>query len=135
MINPPIDSPVGALALAICYDLRFPQLSTKQRLNGAQVLTYPSAFTVPTGKAHWEVMLRARAIENQCWVVAAAQSGAHNAKRASYGHSMVVDPWGEVMLDMGDEIGLGIVDIDPAKCDRIRQSMPVVDHVKFDLYQ
>ena len=95
-----------------------------------------SAFTVPTGKAHWEVLLRSRAIENQCWVVAAAQSGKHNAKRSSYGHRLVVNPWGEVVLDMGEEEGdaLEIVEIENTKTETIRNSMPVVDHFRPELY-
>lgn len=108
-----IATPVGNLALSICYDLRFPHLSHEYCKRGANVLTFPrywkkfkndrknghsSAFTVPTGKAHWHTLLRARAIETQCFVVAAAQCGNHNDKRSSYGHSLVVGPWGEVIL-------------------------------------
>lgn len=85
----PVETPIGVLGTCICYDVRFPQLSTILRKFGAEILTYPSVFTVPTGQAHWEVLLRARAIENQCYVVAAAQVGQHNHKRSSYGHSMV----------------------------------------------
>merc|ERR1712062_468002 len=116
-IQKPIVTPIGNVSLGICYDLRFPQFSTTQRINGAHILTYPSAFTVPTGEAHWECLLRARAIENQCWVIAAAQCGNHNPNRSSYGHSMVVDPWGKVVLDMGktEEFSLGLVDINAEK--------------------
>ena len=88
---------VGNLGVATCYDLRFPELFTSLREAGAQILLVPSAFMPTTGKAHWEVLLRARAIENQCYVVAAAQYGQHNPKRASYGHALIVDPWGEVL--------------------------------------
>ncbi|XP_011061723.1 PREDICTED: nitrilase and fragile histidine triad fusion protein NitFhit isoform X5 [Acromyrmex echinatior] len=89
-IVPPVPTPIGKLALSICYDMRFPELSIILRNMGAQILTYPSAFTYETGAAHWEVMLRARAIENQCYVIAAAQTGAHNQKRKSWGHAMVM---------------------------------------------
>ena len=89
---------------------------------------------MPTGKAHWEVLLRSRAIETQCWVIAAAQVGNHNEKRASYGHSMVVDPWGEVRLDMEDEIGFRMVEIDQSITERVRSKMPVFDHFRRDLY-
>ena len=134
-IHLPIDTPIGSLGLGICYDLRFPQFSTHHRLNMAQVLTYPSAFTVPTGRAHWEVLLRARAIENQAWVIAAAQSGQHNEKRSSYGHSLVVDPWGKIVLDMNEvENELAVIEIDPNQTEKIRNSMPVVDHFKTELY-
>ena len=87
------------LGLTTCYDMRFPEVYTLLRQKGAQVLLAPSAFTVPTGRAHWEVLLRARAIENQCFVLAAAQVGHHNAKRKSWGHSLIVDPWGEILAD------------------------------------
>jgi len=89
-------APVGNIGVTTCYDLRFPELFTALREAGAQVMLVPSAFMPTTGKAHWEVLLRARAIENQCYVVAAAQFGKHNPKRASYGHAMIIDPWGEV---------------------------------------
>ncbi len=96
------DSPIGKLALTICYDMRFPEMYTQLvQQGGAQVILIPSAFTVPTGLAHWHALLRARAIENQCYVVAAAQVGRHNEKRKSYGHSLVFDPWGELLVDAG----------------------------------
>ena len=88
---------VGNIGVATCYDLRFPELFTALRGAGAHVMLVPSAFMPTTGKAHWEVLLRARAIENQCYVVAAAQYGQHNPKRASYGHALIVDPWGDVL--------------------------------------
>lgn len=109
-------------------------MAHKQRKMGAQVLTYPSAFTVPTGRAHWEVLLRARAIENQCWVIAAAQVGSHNEKRSSFGHSLVVDPWGKVVLDMNEEIGFKSVEIDHKITEKVRSSMPVLDHFRSELY-
>eukprot|EP00095_Tigriopus_kingsejongensis_P008373 snap_masked-scaffold856_size87843-processed-gene-0.10 protein:Tk08373 transcript:snap_masked-scaffold856_size87843-processed-gene-0.10-mRNA-1 annotation:"histidine triad domain protein" len=93
-IPDPVTTSVGRVGLGICYDLRFPELSLGLARKGADILTFPATFTIPTGMAHWEVLLRARAIETQCYVIAAAQTGQHNAKRSSYGHSMVVDPWG-----------------------------------------
>ncbi|XP_018594749.1 deaminated glutathione amidase isoform X2 [Scleropages formosus] len=100
-LSPPVQTPIGKVGLGICYDLRFPELSVALLRQGAEILTYPSAFTVATGTAHWEVLLRARAVETQCFVLAAAQVGCHHAKRASYGHALAVDPWGEVLGDCG----------------------------------
>ncbi len=98
-ILPPFPTVLGSMGLMICFDLRFPALSTRIRDLGAQILTYPSAFTVPTGKVHWETLLRARAIETQSYVIAAAQVGSHNEKRRSWGHSMIVDPWGRIVAE------------------------------------
>ncbi len=126
-----IDSPIGKLGLSICYDLRFPELYRKEVLDlQADFLLIPSAFLKPTGKAHWEILLRARAIENTCFVIAAAQCGKHNENRSSYGHSMVVDPWGDVVIDMGEEIGVGIVEIDVEKIKEIRKKLPCLTHRK-----
>ena len=97
-----VATPVGALGMSICYDMRFPDLYAALTNAGATVLAMPAAFTRPTGQAHWHILLRARAIEGACFVVAAAQTGVHEDGRATYGHSLVVDPWGEVLLDMGD---------------------------------
>ncbi|GAB4821765.1 hypothetical protein N2152v2_008811 [Parachlorella kessleri] len=127
------NSPAGRLGLSICYDLRFPELY--QRLTyqeGAQVLLVPSAFTVATGKAHWEVLLRARAIECQSYVIAAAQAGRHNEKRESYGHSLIIDPWGEVVGRLEDPLstGIAVADIDLGKLKAIRARMPIEQHRK-----
>ena len=111
-------TPVGSLGMTICYDLRFPALFAGLAEAGADVIAVPAAFTVPTGKAHWEVLLRARAIEAGCFVVAAAQSGRHEDGRQTYGHSLLVDPWGEVLLDMGDGEGVGFAEIDLAQDQR-----------------
>lgn len=150
------------VGLGICYDLRFPELSLALQRDGAQILTYPSAFTVATGAAHWEVgfteshednkliirarqryrrkqtqiqciyfqvLLRARAIETQCFVLAAAQVGRHHEKRASHGHALVVDPWGEVLGDCGGEKpGLVLVGMDLEKVSSTRRNMPVQEH-------
>jgi len=98
-ISNPVDTPLGKLGLSVCYDLRFAEISLCLRKQGAEILTFPSAFTIPTGMAHWKPLLQARAIENQCYVIAAAQTGKHNDKRSSYGHAMIVDPWGTVVTE------------------------------------
>nr|XP_023696147.1 deaminated glutathione amidase isoform X2 [Paramormyrops kingsleyae] len=128
-LMPPVQTPVGKVGLGVCYDLRFPELSLALLRHGAEILTYPSAFTVATGAAHWEVLLRARAIESQCFVMAAAQVGCHHAKRSSYGHALAVDPWGEVLGDCGaTEPGLALVEIDLQKLRDTRRNMPVQQH-------
>jgi predicted amidohydrolase len=110
-------------------------MSTLQRKLGAQILEYPSVFTVPTGKAHWEVLLRARAIENQCYVIAAAQVGKHNDKRSSYGHSMVIDPWGKVLADCKEESpSYRVVEIDLDYLNEVRGSMPILNSIRSDIY-
>ncbi len=124
-----VDTPAGALGMSICYDLRFAGLYTRLSDAGATLLAIPAAFTVPTGEAHWHVLLRARAIEAGVFVVAAAQVGSHEDGRRTYGHSLVVDPWGRVLLDMGGEdIGLGFVDIDLAQVEEVRARLPAIRH-------
>ncbi|XP_023946599.2 nitrilase and fragile histidine triad fusion protein NitFhit isoform X2 [Bicyclus anynana] len=131
----PVDTPVGKMGLSICYDMRFPELSTALSCMRAEVLTFPSAFTYATGLAHWHIILRARAIENQCYVVAAAQTGHHNAKRRSYGHAICVDPWGEVLADCGDSAPCyKIAEIDSEKLTEVRRNMPVFQHRRPDVY-
>ena len=121
-------TPVGNLGLAICYDLRFPEIFQRLTEAGAQVVAVPAAFTVPTGRAHWEVLLRARAIEAGVFVVAAAQSGRHEDGRGTYGHSLLVGPWGEILLDMGNEIGVGFAEVDLARIDEVRSRVPALHH-------
>jgi predicted amidohydrolase len=121
-------TPVGKLGLTICYDLRFPGLFAKLAESDADVIAVPSAFTVPTGKAHWHVLLRARAIEAGLFVVAAAQVGHHEDGRNTFGHSLVVDPWGEVLLDMGEEKGVGFADIDLKRISDVRSRIPALNH-------
>lgn len=117
--------PFGKLGIAICYDLRFPQLFRAEALAGAEILTVPAAFTRQTGEAHWHVLLRARAIENGAWVIAAAQGGRHEDGRETYGHSLIVDPWGRVVADAGnDEPGIVLADIDPAASAEARRKIP-----------
>lgn len=119
------DTPLGLMGLTICYDMRFPDLYSRLARGGARAFAIPAAFTVPTGKAHWHILLRARAIESAAFVVAAAQSGKHEDGRETYGHSLVVDPWGTVILDMGEGEGLGFAEIDLARVDEVRSQIPV----------
>jgi predicted amidohydrolase len=121
-------TPVGNLGLSICYDLRFPGLYARLAEAGADVIAIPAAFTVPTGRAHWHVLMRARAIEAGLFVVAAAQSGRHEDGRDTYGHSLVVDPWGEVLLDAGDAVGVQFADIDLKRIEEVRRSLPALHH-------
>ena len=121
-------TPVGKLGLTICYDLRFPMLFARIAEANADVISVPAAFTVPTGRAHWHTLLRARAIEAGLFVVAAAQVGRHEDGRQTFGHSLVVDPWGEVLLDMGEEKGLGFADIDLARIPEVRSRIPALGH-------
>ena len=121
-------TPVGKLGLTICYDLRFPGLFAKLAEADADVIVVPAAFTVPTGKAHWHVLLRARAIEAGLFVVAAAQVGHHEDGRNTFGHSLVVDPWGEVLLDMGEEGGVGFAEIDLKRISDVRSRIPALNH-------
>lgn len=121
-------TPLGGMGLTICYDLRFPTLHAALARAGARIIAVPAAFTRPTGRAHWEVLLRARAIETGCFVVAAAQTGEHEDGRATHGHSLVVAPWGEVLLDMGEAAGEAIVDIDLALVDEARGRVPSLQH-------
>ncbi|KAG1959178.1 deaminated glutathione amidase isoform X2 [Pimephales promelas] len=126
---PPVQTPIGKVGLGVCYDLRFPELSSALQRHGAEILTFPSAFTVATGAAHWEVLLRARAIETQCFVLAAAQVGSHHSRRASYGHALAVDPWGVVIGDCGGtDVGVALVQIDLQTLRDVRRDMPVQQH-------
>ena len=119
------ETPVGRLGLAICYDLRFPALFEELGRRMCDVISIPAAFTVPTGRAHWHLLQRARAVEASAYVVAAAQVGEHEDGRTTYGHSLVVDPWGEVLLDMGGEkLGLGYAEIEPARIADVRSQLP-----------
>lgn len=120
-----VNTPIGLMALAICYDMRFPDLFSAYALAGADVVTLPSAFTVPTGNAHWHSLLRVRAIESEAFVIAAAQCGLHEDGRETFGHSLVVDPWGTVLLDMGTEPGVALIDLDLSKIAEVRGQIPV----------
>ncbi|WP_037503951.1 carbon-nitrogen hydrolase family protein [Sphingomonas jaspsi] len=121
-------TPVGKLGLTICYDLRFPELFQRLSDAGADTIAVPAAFTVPTGKAHWQVLLRARAIEAEAFVVAAAQAGHHEDGRDTYGHSLVADPWGELVVEMGGEPGLAFAELNMARIADVRARIPVHQH-------
>jgi len=121
-------TPVGKLGLTICYDLRFPGLFARLAEADADIIAVPAAFTVPTGKAHWHILLRARAIEAGLFVVAAAQVGRHQDGRQTFGHSLVVDPWGDLLLDMGEESGVGFADIDLKRISDVRARIPALNH-------
>lgn len=128
-----IDAADARLGISICYDLRFPALYRDLARAGACILTIPAAFTVPTGRAHWEVLLRARAIENGCFVLAPAQSGTHPVSddgraRLTYGHSMAVGPWGEVLANAGDPVGVTLIDLDLSAVAEARRKVPSIDH-------
>ncbi len=123
-----VSTPIGTLGLSVCYDLRFPGLYNGLSGAGAEILSIPAAFTVPTGAAHWHVLVRARAIENACWVVAAAQTGHHADGRETYGHTLVVDPWGEIVLDMGQGPGMAFAEIDLDRVADARHRIPVLAH-------
>jgi deaminated glutathione amidase len=119
-----VQSPFGRLALSICYDVRFPELY--RSLGEFDVMFVPSAFTVPTGRAHWELLLRARAVENQAYVIAPAQGGLHDSGRRTYGHTMIVDPWGEVLALRAEGEGVVLADIDTDRIREVRRSLPAL---------
>jgi len=123
-----VDTPWGRLGLSVCYDLRFPDLYRALSDAGATMLAIPAAFTVPTGRAHWHVLQRARAIEAAAFVIAAGQSGHHADGRDTFGHSLVIDPWGEILLDMGEGAAIGYAEIDAARVTEARSRIPVLAH-------
>jgi len=122
------DTPIGGVGLSICYDLRFPELYRAMAERGARWITVPSAFTPQTGKDHWEVLLRARAIENQAFVLAPAQCGRHSESRASHGRSLIIDPWGLVLAQLGDAPGVAVARCDLAELERVRERIPALRH-------
>jgi deaminated glutathione amidase len=121
---------LATLGCSICYDLRFPELYRRLAQAGAEVLLVPSAFTAPTGVAHWEVLCRARAIENQCYLLAANQTGASPHGHRDYGHSMIVDPWGTIVARLGDEEGVATAELDGVELARVRRELPALTHVR-----
>lgn len=125
------ETPFGHLGLSICYDVRFPHLYSELRNQGAQIMLVPAAFTAVTGEAHWEALLRCRAIETQSWVVAVGQGGKHPCQRETWGHSMVIDPWGRVVAQLGQEPESMVVELDTTRCEPIRKNMPIVQHSRF----
>ena len=124
------ETPWGGLGMTVCYDVRFPHLYRRLAEAGARLLTVPSAFTVPTGEAHWHVLLRARAIETGCFVLAPAQCGTHHKGRRTYGHSLIVDPWGTVLADGGETPGVVAADLDLAMVDGMRERIPSLRHAR-----
>jgi predicted amidohydrolase len=122
------DTPWGGLGITICYDLRFPHLYRTLAKAGARIIAIPAAFTVPTGEAHWHTLLRARAIETECFVLAAAQGGKHENGRATYGHSLVVAPWGEIIAEAGTEPGVLMAELDLGSVDEARRRVPSLEH-------
>ena len=125
-----VESPLGRLGLSICYDLRFPELYRRLRVAGAEVLLVPAAFTKVTGEAHWLPLLRARAIENQCYVVAANQCGHHGGSRQTWGHSVIIDPWGVVLAEAADKPDLIQAKLERSLLEQIRADMPVMGHAR-----
>ncbi len=126
------ETPFGRLGLAICYDLRFPELFRNMLSGGVDLIALPSAFTAKTGAAHWEVLVRARAIENLCYVIAANQGGVHINRRQTWGRSMIVDPWGKLLAKKTSGAGVAIADIDPESLVRVRGSFPVLEHRRLE---
>lgn len=121
-------TPWGGVGMTICYDVRFPYLHRALAKAGASILTAPAAFTVPTGRAHWHTLLRARAIETGCFVVAPAQTGTHDEGRQTYGHSLITAPWGEVLADAGEGVGFIVADLDMARVEEARSMVPALTH-------
>jgi predicted amidohydrolase len=125
-----VETALGPVGLSICYDVRFPELYRELSRRGARVLCVPSAFTERTGKAHWEVLLRARAIENLAYVLAPAQVGHHGEGRASHGQAMIVDPWGAVIAQVADGEGVAVAELDFERLERLRRELPALSHVR-----
>ncbi len=122
------DTPFGRLGIAVCYDLRFPEFFRKMSVQGVDILVVPSAFTAETGAAHWEVLLRARAVENLCYVIAPNQGGLHSNGRKTFGHSMMIDPWGIVLDCYKTGSGYVMAEIDPERLEKVRGAFPVLNH-------
>lgn len=128
------DTPAGIMGLTICYDLRFPEIYRKLSAMGASCVVVPSAFTVPTGKAHWLSLLRARAIENSCYIIAPAQVGKHANGRKTYGHSLIIDPWGEIIAQRKTKPGIAVAKIESEKLARVKLQLPSLTHRRADLF-
>ena len=124
------DVPAAKLGMSVCYDVRFPELFRQLAMAGAQIIAVPAAFTRITGEAHWHILLRARAIETGCFVIAPAQAGKHQDGRETYGHSLIIDPWGEILAEGGTEPGVISATLDLAKVDEVRGKIPSLSHVR-----
>ena len=127
-----VKTEIGNIGLSVCYDLRFPEMYRKMHQKNVQIITAPSAFTATTGKAHWETLLRTRAIENLCYLIASNQGGVHANGRKTWGHSMIVDPWGEILAEVKEETGVAIAKIDINKQINLRKRFPTLTHRKLD---
>lgn len=125
-----VNTDIGKLGLAVCYDVRFPELFRLLAVAGSEIFALPAAFTVPTGRAHWDVLVRARAIENQCFMIAAAQTGKHPNGRLTYGHSMIVDPWGKVLAELPEGEGIVVAEVDLDYLASVRAKMPIAHHIR-----
>jgi len=123
-----VDTPVGRVGLSVCYDLRFPELYRELVLKGAELLSAPSAFTAVTGLAHWKILLRARAIENMCYVLAPNQGGQHANRRHTYGHSMIVEPWGKILVEQQQGTGVIVAEVDLQRLQQLRRQFPCLEH-------
>ncbi|MEO1375717.1 MAG: carbon-nitrogen hydrolase family protein [Cyanobacteria bacterium J06635_10] len=122
---------LGHIGLSVCYDVRFPELYRHMSKEGADVMIVPAAFTAFTGKDHWQILLQARAIENTCYIIAPAQTGIHYDRRQTHGHAMIVDPWGMILADAGEQPGVAIAEINPARIEQVRRQMPSLQHRVF----
>ncbi len=127
-----VDTPIGRIGLTICYDVRFPELYRRLVVDGATVFTVPAAFTETTGKAHWHTLLRARAIENLAYVIAPGQSGLHPGDRSTFGHSMIVDPWGRILAEANENNAVVIAEVDPEQPAKLRQQFPALSNRRLD---
>lgn len=125
-----IDTPFGRLGLSVCYDIRFPELFRQMAAVGMDIMAVPSAFTARTGAAHWEILVRARSVENLCYTIAANQGGFHKNGRETYGHSMIVDPWGAVLASLPQGSGVVVSQFDRDRLDKVRASFPALEHTK-----
>jgi deaminated glutathione amidase len=126
-----ISEKLGSIGLSVCYDVRFPELYRHLSSKGVDVIFVPAAFTAFTGKDHWQVLLQARAIENTCYVIAPAQTGTHYARRQTHGHAMIIDPWGMILADAGEQAGVAIAEINPGRIEQVRRQMPSQQHRVF----
>lgn len=128
-----VNTPFGMMGLSICYDLRFPELYRALLQKGAEFFVAPSAFTAVTGAAHWSLLCRARAVENSCYLIAANQGGVHINGRSTYGHSMIVDPWGEVLAELGSTEGVALATLKQLKVRQVRNDLPSIEHQRFSI--